>query len=108
LEERELVCDPQLDDPLIQVQVNDAADQPVPGVQIIVAWPGQEERLFTGFKPEIGPGYADFVMEPGVSYILRVSEEGQPVVDLTSEECETPLGERYWGSWLLTFTQPAQ
>lgn len=40
----------------------------MPGVQILVNWPSGEDRFFTGFKPEVDPGYADFEMEPGEVY----------------------------------------
>jgi hypothetical protein len=108
--EQTLVCNPSLAQPLIQVQTMDAAGQPVPGVEAIVAWTGEqgavEEHFFTGLKPELGLGYADFVMIPGVTYTLRMADGGQPVPDLTPAECEVEGGERYWGGWLLTFVQP--
>jgi len=45
-------------------------------------------------------------MSPEVSYTLRLGEIGQPISYLTPVECQTSRGERYWGSWLLTFNQP--
>jgi hypothetical protein len=59
---RELVCDPNLEEALIQVLALDAADQPVPGVEIVVNWEGGENHFFTGLIPELGLGYADFSM----------------------------------------------
>jgi hypothetical protein len=100
------VCDPDLIQPLLQVQTLDAAAQQVPGVEVIVSWDGNEDHFFTGLKPEMGLGYADFIMTPGLTYTLRLADGGQPVSDLTSTECETQNGERYWGSWLLIFLQP--
>ncbi len=100
------MCNPNLGGALIQVEARDAAGQPVPGVEILVLWDGNEDRFFTGLKPELGLGYADFTMTPGVTYLLRLAEGGQPVPDLTPSECDREDGERYWGSWLLVFVQP--
>ena len=103
LEEQSLVCDPALTASLIQIKVYDAAGQEVPGVEAIVNWDGGEEHFFTGLKPELGLGYADFVMNTGVTYVLRLADGGQPVPDLTPAECEGEAGTRYYGSWLLVF-----
>ena len=103
LREQNLVCNPGMTTPLIQVEVFDAADQQVPGVEVIVNWDGSEEHFFTGLKPELGLGYADFAMTSGVTYVLRLADGGQPVPNLTPAECEGEAGTRYYGSWLLVF-----
>jgi len=106
LESEELSCDPALVTPLIIVQAYDAAGQGVRGVEAVVNWEGGESHFFTGLKPELGIGYADFTMTPGVVYTLRLAEGGQTIPNLTPKECEAEGGERYWGSWLLVFAQP--
>lgn len=106
LQDRDFVCDRALAQPLIQIQVLDAAEQPIPGVEIVVGWDGGQDRFFTGLKPEMGLGYADFLMVPDVDYTLRLTEGGQVVSDLSAAECETAVGERYWGAWSLIFVQP--
>ena len=103
LDSRKLVCGQVLADPLIQVQAVDATGQPATGVEATVTWAGGEDHFFTGLKPELGAGYADFVMDPGTVYTLRLAEGGQPVSDLTAGECETPGGGHAWGAWLLIF-----
>lgn len=100
------VCDRQWTEPLLQVETLDAARQPVSGVEVLVQWPGGQDRFLTGLKPEIGPGYGDFTMTPGVTYLLQIAGGGQPVPDLTAPECEDATGTRYWGSWRLIFAQP--
>jgi hypothetical protein len=92
--------------PLAIVQASDAAGQGVPGVEAVVEWDGGESHFFTGLKPELGTGYADFVMTPGVVYTLRLAAGGQIIPNLTPTECEGQDGGRYWGSWVLVFTQP--
>jgi hypothetical protein len=106
LKERNQICDPDLEDPQIQILVTDAGGNPVPGVEIIIQWDQEEENFFTGLKPEFGLGYADFTMTPDVVYTLHIADGGQLIQDLAAQECSTNNGERYWGSWLLTFTQP--
>jgi hypothetical protein len=93
-------------EPLIIVQAFDAAGQGVPGVQVIVSWDGGESRFSTGLKPELGLGYSDFSLIPGVDYTLRLAEGGQIIPDLVASECQAEDGSRYWGSWVLVFRQP--
>lgn len=101
-----LVCDPTRNEALIQVETQDASGGPVPGVEFVVIWDGGEDHFFTGLMPDFGLGYADFSMTPGVTYVLRIAEGGDPIPDLVAAECEGTAGERYWGSWRLIFGQP--
>jgi len=100
------VCNPSLTEPQIQVFLNNAAGQGVPGVEVIITWASGQESIFTGLKPEIDPGYADFVMSPGTVYTLQVTGGGQIIPDLSIPECATDDGERYAGSWRLIFKHP--
>jgi hypothetical protein len=106
LDRQELVCNPELAQALLQVQIYDGAGEPVPGVEVILSWDGGENRFFTGLKPEINPGYADYQMTPGVMYTLRLAEGGQIIPNLTPAECERSGGERYWGALRLLFLPP--
>jgi hypothetical protein len=106
LKETRLDCNPNQSQPLIQVVVQDAAGQPVPSIEIMVTWDGGEDQFFTGLKPELGLGYADFLMIPEIVYSLMLIDGGNSVSDLTAAECQLEDGSRYWGSWLLTFMQP--
>ena len=105
LREQTFVCEQTLRDPLIQVFVEDIDGRPVPGVEVVVNWEEGENHFFTGVKPELGMGYADFIMTPGVVYSLRLVDGGEIMPDLTPSECETATGSRYWGSRLLVFEQ---
>jgi hypothetical protein len=106
LQETQLVCNPDQPLPLIQVEIRDAAGQPVPSIEFVVTWDGGEDHFFTGLKPELGLGYADFLMTPDVVYSLRLADGGQAVDNLTAAKCVAEDGSRYWGSWLLKFVQP--
>lgn len=100
------LCDQDLNQPLIQILAEDASGAGVPGVEIITSWSAGENSFFTGLKPELSPGYADFTMTPGEVYSVRLAAGGLPVTDLTPGECEAADGSRYWGSWLLVFSRP--
>ncbi len=105
--EKELVCDLDLKEPLIQIDVIDAAGQPVPGIEAVVIWDDGEDHFFTGLKPELGIGYADFTMQVGVSYTLQLADADVPVTGLFAEECVGADEETFPGSWWITFQQPA-
>jgi hypothetical protein len=104
--ERDALCDSRLAEAQLQVLVLDAAGEGVPGVQILVVWDNGQDRFFTGLKPELGAGYADFTMQPGTIYSLQLIDGESPVTGITPEDCTSPAGEAYPGSWLLTFQQP--
>ncbi len=106
LVEQDSFCDPGLPGPLIQVITLDASGEPVPGVEILVGWSQGQEIFFTGLKPELGLGYADFTMAPGVVYTVQINDGGEPVTDLETEPCTAPSGESASNSWLLEFQQP--
>lgn len=100
-----LECNPSIDPPLIRVFVVDGSGNPVPGVAILVSWDGNTNRFVTGLKPEYGLGYADFTMDPLVTYSLRLEAGGDPISSITGRLCEDQ-DEPYWGSWRLNFVQP--
>lgn len=100
------VCDTTLPTGLLQIVLMDARDRQVPAVEIIVTWDGGEDRFFTGFKPEVGDGYADFQMEEGIIYSVRVVEGGAPVPDISIPTCTDANGQQYPGGIQLKFQQP--
>jgi hypothetical protein len=106
LNSQESVCDPKLQPGLLQVNVENAAGKPVAGAEIIITWSGGEEHFFTGFKPELGNGYADYAMTPGLTYAIRLGDGSTSVTDLTAPSCKTEGGDPYWGGISLDFRQP--
>jgi hypothetical protein len=101
LDSRILTCTG--DGPLLVIRTLNDTGSGVPGVEIILSWPNQEEHIFTGLKPELGLGYADFEMVPGITYTLRLADGSQLITDITPEQCD-PGGA--WGSLEITFVQP--
>jgi hypothetical protein len=106
LVEQERVCSPSLSPPRLMVVVSDGAGRPVAGVEVLVVWDAGQSRFFTGLKPELGVGYADYDMESGVTYTLELAYSDDLVTDLTAEPCAGDDGTPYPGSWRLWFTQP--
>lgn len=102
---QDTVCDPTFSEGLLQVMLMDARRRQVPGIEIIVIWDGGEDRFFTGFKPEVGNGYADFQMEEGITYSVQVIESGTPVSNISIPTCTDANGQDFPGGILLTFQQ---
>jgi hypothetical protein len=102
----ESVCDLNLSEGLLQIEVKDVAGQPIPGVEIIISWEDGEEHIFTGLKPELGNGYSDFVMKPNVGYSVQLASGSQLVTNLSAPSCQTNSGESYRGGIRLLFQQP--
>jgi hypothetical protein len=103
--QKQIVCNLDLTQPLIQVQVHNASGDPVAGVEGFVFWEGSSDRFITGFKPEMGLGYADFIMDEDLVYTVQLVN-GEPVRGLTVNQCTNASGNQYWGGWLLVFEQP--
>ena len=107
LQDQDLICDLALaDHPQIQVLVVNEVGDGISGVEIIMQWVEQEEHFFTGLKPELGIGYADFDVIPQIIYTLHIAGGGQVISGLSAPECSDLSGQRYWGSWRLSFTHP--
>ena len=103
---QDTVCEPDLAEGLLQVVVTDIRRNQIPGAEIIITWNNGEEHIFTGLKPELGHGYADFLMIPDVGYSVRIADGGTPASDLSAPECESTNGDPYLGGIRLTFQQP--
>jgi hypothetical protein len=101
-----LACSTTFIGPLLIVRALDSNGNGVPGVEIVLNWPGNQEHFFTGLKPEFGLGYADFQMEPGITYTLRLADGSQLIPDITAEQCDPGNGSLIWGTLSLTFIQP--
>jgi hypothetical protein len=91
----------------ITVWTQDAQGQPLPGVQIVVAWPAGQDRFYTGLWPEQGAGYADFEMSPGTIYEVYLADYRGDVArelgaDLSPGLCQAGVEAI---DWRLTFQQ---
>ncbi len=104
LESQELLCDSSLEKPMLYIFVYDSAGLPVPGVTLRISWMSNEEQFFTGLKPQISPGFADYELSTEETYALTVAD-GSPILDLKAQEC-TDEETLYWGGWTLIFQTP--
>jgi hypothetical protein len=103
---QDTVCDVNLKPGLLQFILTDSHRDQVPGVQIVVTWDKGEDSFFTGFKPELGDGYADFIMQKDTVYSIRVVDGGSFVPNIAAPVCTDDNGGSYVGGLLLTFQQP--
>jgi hypothetical protein len=103
---QESVCDPNLPDGLLQVLVFNSSRRQMPGIEILITWEGGAENFFTGLKPELGNGYADYIMTTNVTYTLQLRSGSDIASGLTTPTCQTPSGETFPGGIKLTFEEP--
>ena len=105
LKDRKGVCDVEISN-LLQIFVIDKDGKPVPGVEAIVTWQDGEDHFFTGLKPDIDAGYADFSMDPSITYNLRLTNGGETATRISSPNCKLDSGMEYKGGVKLVFSQP--
>ncbi len=103
---QETICDPAGQPGLMKFMFMDSRRRQAAGIEIVVTWNRGEDRFFTGFKPELGNGYADFVMQADTVYNIRIVTGGSLVPNLTAPTCTDPNGQTYLGGLSLTFQQP--
>jgi hypothetical protein len=107
LQDSSPICDPTLGESLIQVIATNGAGDGIPGVAIqIVLGNDPNEVFYTGLKPELGLGYADFSAEPGLTYQVEIPDSGLIVSEIEVPTCQTESEESYWGSWEIYITHP--
>lgn len=100
------ICDTNLPDGLLQVLVLNSNRRQMAGMQIVITWEGGNEQFFTGLKPELGNGYADYLMAPNISYTVQLASGSDIATGLTPPTCQAPSGEAFAGGIKLTFQQP--
>lgn len=95
-------CDSELSG-IIEVYVQGDGDG-VRGVQVAVQWDTGEDRFVTGLKPDRGPAYADFTMEPGESYTVVLPGLSDPVSGtIVANSCFTVDGDNAITSYRVVF-----
>lgn len=107
LRDRDVTCQDTGPFGRLEVYVYDAQEQGVPAVEVLVQWEGGEERFFTGLKPDVSPGYADFQMQPGLRYSVALVGLGEPVFGIDSALCQTPSGQSVIPTYRLVFVPAA-
>lgn len=92
---------------VIEVYVRDAGNTAgIPGQRVRVQWDGGASLFSTGLKPERDPGYGDFQMEDGKSYIVSMPGLSDPISSpLAAEPCFTDFGEEATKSYRVAFVR---
>lgn len=103
---QDTICDPGLTPGLMQFTMMDGRRREIAGVEIVVTWNQGEDRFFTGFKPELGDGYADFIMQADTVYNIQVVTGGSFIPNIIAPTCTDPNNNSYLGGLLLTFQRP--
>ena len=103
---QESICDSNLPDGLLQILVMNSRRKQLAGIEIRVTWDAGNDQFFTGLKPELGNGYADFLMTPNTAYTVQLAKGSDISSGLFTQVCQTPSGESFLGGYKLTFQQP--
>jgi hypothetical protein len=103
---QETICDPNLPNGLLQVVVLSSNRRQIAGVEIDITWDSGKEQFFTGLKPELGNGYADYSMTPDITYSVQLARGSDVALGLTAPTCQSTDGETFLGGIKLTFQQP--
>lgn len=98
VEKSDLGCTSDRDGDYILIHVRDEDDRGVAGVKIVVKGPGVEDFFFTGLKPEIGPGFADYLVTAAGSYTAEVAEGRSQVAQglAFADDCPVETPHRSW------------
>ena len=105
--DRGIICEDDYPSGRIEVYVYDGSGQSVPGIEVLVEWEGGQDRFFTGLKPDIDPGYADFELEGDRVYTVTLVGRAEPVLGIDSAGCLTPAGRTAIPTYRLTFAPAA-
>ena len=109
VESRQRICQSSRPEPHIQIVVQTKDGAGIPGSEIWVTWTGGADRFLTGLKPDLGLGYADFDMTPGVVYAVAVGDPAPPIVSgLSAETCRRGEGGSSLASWRLVIVATDQ
>jgi hypothetical protein len=95
------ICDPDRPQPVIQVVVRDAAGEEISGAEVVISWEDKQSTLITGFKPELGIGYADLIILPEISYAVRLVEGSEEVSGIQTDSCTSRDGPRLLSTRLI-------
>src|SRR5215208_4558843 len=92
---QETVCDPNIPEGLLQVIVLNSNRRQIAGVEIDITWEGGKEQFFTGLKPELGNGYADYLMTPDITYSIQLARGSDVALGILAPTCQSSSGESF-------------
>ena len=90
---------------LIAIYVQDESGDGIPGIRIEVSWEDGSEVFYTGLKPYIDPGFADYAMEDGREYSVTVGLDATETASgMHTMEGECPdIEGPYHHEWVVRF-----
>jgi hypothetical protein len=94
----DLGCRSERDGHYILVYVRDEEDRGLAGVPVLVKGPDVEETFYTGLKPEVDAGFADFRVTASGSYSVEIGGASSQVAEELSfdDSCEASTPHRVW------------
>lgn len=96
-------CDTEISG-VIEVYVQEANGDGIPGQPVRVRWEEGEDTFFTGLKPERGPAYADFQMTLNRGYTVEMPGRSDPSPQpLAALPCTTAAGDQAIQSYFVVF-----
>jgi hypothetical protein len=107
VEQRDLGCSAERDGDYILVYVRDENERGLGGVEILVKGGGIEDSFFTGLKPEVDPGFADFLVTDAGSYSVEVVAGKSHVAQGLSFADDCPAASPH-RSWRVVFRRVAE
>lgn len=98
VEQKDLGCTSERDGHYILVYVRDESDRGLAGVELLAKGPGVEDTFYTGLKPEVDAGFADFAVSAPGSYSVQVAGAASQVGQGLSfdDTCDTSTPHRLW------------
>tara|TARA_Y100001970_G_scaffold39397_1_gene48514 strand:+ start:6559 stop:7353 length:795 start_codon:yes stop_codon:yes gene_type:complete len=100
-----VICDDELSEALLQINVINQDGRPLPGIKVSIEWSTGSDIFVTGLNPNMGIGYADYVMKPDNVYMLQIENSTEVIYGISSEDCRVGNGPEFDGSVLLTYQQ---
>lgn len=99
--EEQNICENASEAPLLKLFVLDSEGLAASGIRLLLKSEGGDVDTFTGLRPELGVGYAEFDLFPGEQYVLVIQDE-ESLRGIKTPFCAIDGGEEFWGSLLLT------
>ncbi len=106
-EQDDLGCSDEGAGDYILVYVRDEDGRGLAGVEVMVSGPEGDDSFFTGLKPEVGPGFADFLITTPGTYAVQVLDGASQTAEGLAFEDTCPAGSPY-RSWRVVFRRTAQ
>ncbi len=98
VERTDLGCSSERDGNYILIYVQDENERGVSGVELLVTGPDVEDSFFTGLKPEVDSGFADFLVTASGSYSVEIVAGSSHVAEALAfgDDCPEESPHRAW------------